>query len=171
VKIREARINDLEPIMRIYNQGIEDRIATLEPETKDISYMKNWYDQHKGRYKILVAEQEGHVLGWTSINHYNNRCSYAGVGDLSIYIAREHRGKGVGSLLLKEMEKVAIENGFYKIVLFTFPFNMIGQALYKKNGFREVGIFENQGILDGKFVDVMAMEKIIAQYIKGRERV
>jgi phosphinothricin acetyltransferase len=157
--------------MNIYNQGMEDRIATLEPETKDLSYMKNWYDQHKGRYKIMVVEQEGHVLGWASINHYNNRCSYAGVGDLSIYIARDHRGKGVGSLLLKEMEKVAIENGFYKIVLFTFPLNMIGQALYKKNGFRKVGIFENQGMLDGKFVDVMAMEKIIVQGIKGGERV
>ncbi|MEK3992896.1 MULTISPECIES: arsinothricin resistance N-acetyltransferase ArsN1 family A [Robertmurraya] len=159
--IREANIKDLEPIMNIYNQGIEDRIATLESETKDLSYMKNWFDQHKGRYKIIVAEQEGHVLGWSSINQYSGRCAYAGVGDLSIYIARDYRGKGVGSLLLKEIEKVAIENGFYRIVLFTFPYNKIGQALYNKNGFREVGTFKNQGILDGKFVDVMAMEKMI----------
>lgn len=163
VLIREGKIDDLESIMKIYNQGIEDRIATLEYETKDLSYMKNWFDQHKDRYKIIIAEQEGQVLGWSSINQYSSRCAYAGVGDLSIYIARNHRGKGVGSLLLKEIEKVAIENGFYKIVLFTFPFNNLGQALYRKNGFREVGIFKNQGILDGRFVDVMAMEKMIVQ--------
>lgn len=163
ILIREANMNDLEPIMNIYNQGIEDRIATLESETKDLSYMKDWFDQHKGRYKIIVAEQEGHILGWSSINQYSSRCAYAGVGDLSIYIARDHRGKGVGSLLLKEIEKHAIENGFYKIILFTFPFNEMGQALYKKNGYREVGIFKNQGILDGEFVDVMAMEKMFVQ--------
>jgi len=161
--IREAKLEDIKSIMNIYNQGIEDRIATLESETKDLTYMKNWFDQHKGRYKVIVAEQEGDVLGWASINQYSSRCAYTGVGDLSIYIARNYRGKGVGSLLLKEMEKVAIETGFYKIILFTFPFNEIGQALYKKNGFQEVGIFKNQGILDGKFVDVMAMEKIIIQ--------
>ncbi|SHP81003.1 sortase-like acyltransferase [Mycobacteroides abscessus subsp. abscessus] len=159
--IREANLKDIEPIMDIYNQGIEDRIATLESEAKDLLYMKNWFEQHRDRYKVIVAEQEGDVLGWAAINQYSSRCAYAGVGDLSIYIAREYRGKGVGSLLLKEMEKVAIENGFYKIVLFTFPYNKIGQALYNKNGFQEVGTFKNQGILDGKFVDVMAMEKMI----------
>lgn len=163
ILIREANMNDLEPIMNIYNQGIEDRIATLESETKDLIYMKDWFNHHKDRYKIIVAEQEGHILGWSSINQYSSRCAYAGVGDLSIYIARDHRGKGVGSLLLKEIEEVAIENGFYKILLFTFPFNEMGQSLYKKNGYREVGIFKNQGILDGKFVDVMAMEKMIVQ--------
>lgn len=161
VLIREANLKDIEPIMDIYNQGIEDRIATLESEAKDLLYMKNWFEQHRDRYKVIVAEQEGDVLGWAAINQYSSRCAYAGVGDLSIYIAREYRGKGVGSLLLKEMEKVAIENGFYKIVLFTFPYNKIGQALYNKNGFQEVGTFKNQGILDGKFVDVMAMEKMI----------
>ncbi len=154
---------DLESILDIYNQGIEDRIATLETETKDFQYMKEWFEQHKERYKVILAEQDGQVLGWSSLNHYNNRCAYAGVADLSIYIAREYRGKGIGSLLLTEIEKVAKQNDFHKIVLFTFPFNKLGQGLYYKKGYREVGIFKNQGILDGKFVDVMAMEKLVNQ--------
>jgi len=88
-----------------------------------------------------------------------NRCAYDGVADLSIYIDRAHRGKGVGKELLQQLEAEACARQFYKIVLYTFPFNGLGQGLYQKCGYREVGVFRNQGSLDGKFVDVMAMEK------------
>lgn len=159
VIIREANKQDLEFILDIYNQGIEDRVATLESETKDLQFMTKWYEQHNGRYKVVVAEQDEQILGWCSLNPYNNRCAYAGVADLSIYIARECRGRGIGSLLITGIENLAIENDFHKIVLFTFPFNRLGQGLYHKMGYQEVGIFHNQGILDGRYIDVMAMEK------------
>jgi L-amino acid N-acyltransferase YncA len=159
--IREARIEDIDSIVIIYNHGIEDRIATLEMETKDITYMNEWFAIHKGRYKILVAEQEGLIVGWGSLNQYNNRCAYDGVADLSLYIARDCRGKGIGGMLLSALEVTAKENLFHKILLFTFPFNQLGQGLYRKKGYREVGVFKNQGILDGEFVDVMAMEKLL----------
>jgi L-amino acid N-acyltransferase YncA len=161
MNIRRATRADLEAIRLIYNQGIEDRIATLETEPKDQTYMEEWFAQRTGRYAVLVAEDEGHVVGWASINPYHNRCAYDGVGDLSVYINREHRGKGIGYRLLQELEKVGLENGFYKFVLFTFPFNGLGQGLYRKSGYREVGVFRNQGRLDGTFVDVMAMEKLL----------
>ncbi|MEH7125072.1 arsinothricin resistance N-acetyltransferase ArsN1 family A [Bacillus sp. JJ1773] len=161
--IREAHAKDTASILNIYNEGIEDRIATLETQTKDLQYMKEWFEQHRGRYKVIVAEQDGQILGWSSLNKYNNRCTYAGVADLSVYIARDYRGMGIGSLLLVAIENLAIENDFHKIVLFTFPFNQLGQGLYRKKGYREVGTFKNQGILDGKYVDVMAMEKLLVQ--------
>jgi L-amino acid N-acyltransferase YncA len=114
-----------------------------------------------GRYKVIVAEYKDQIVGWASLNQYNNRCAYDGVADLSVYISREFRGKGIGKQLFVELESIAREIGFHKMVLFTFPFNELGQGLYKKMGFREVGVFKNQGILDGKFVDVMAMEKLL----------
>ncbi|GAB6258519.1 MULTISPECIES: arsinothricin resistance N-acetyltransferase ArsN1 family A [Peribacillus] len=159
--IREAIETDMGSVKEIYNQGIEDRIATLETELKDQAYMEEWFAKHSGRFKVIVAEQEGEIVGWASLNQYNNRSAYNGVADLSVYISRGHRGKGIGGLLLQSIEKLAIENDFNKIVLFTFPFNQIGQGLYKKRGYREVGVFKNQGILDGEFVDVMAMEKLL----------
>ncbi|WML38169.1 arsinothricin resistance N-acetyltransferase ArsN1 [Neobacillus sp. OS1-2] len=159
--IRKASESDTMAILEIYNQGIEDRIATLEEETKDYSYMKEWFERHQGRYNILVAEQDGIIAGWASLNPYSNRCAYDGVADLSIYISRNHRGKGLGKQLLAEIESLASANGFHKIVLFTFPFNRLGQGLYRKMGYREVGVFRNQGKLDGEFVDVMAMEKLL----------
>jgi L-amino acid N-acyltransferase YncA len=161
IVIRKSNETDIKSVLTIYNQGIEDRIATLETEIKDYTYMKDWFYKHNGRYKVIVAECEGEIVGWASLNQYNSRCAYYGVADISVYISREYRGKGIGKKLLAELESLAKENGFHKMVLFTFPFNQLGQGLYKKMGFREVGVFKNQGILDGNFVDVMAMEKIL----------
>lgn len=161
MKVRQATSSDIKIIMNIYNQGIEDRVATLETEPKNLVYMEEWFKQHEGRYKVIVAEEEGVVKGWASLNPYNNRCAYSGVADLSVYIAREYRGNGIGGLLLTAIDDVARRNNFHKIVLFTFPFNQLGQKLYHKLGYREVGTFKNQGTLEGRFVDVMAMEKIL----------
>ncbi|REE81556.1 phosphinothricin acetyltransferase [Paenibacillus taihuensis] len=159
--IRRALSSDLASVLAIYNQGIEDRIATLEDKPKDESYMSQWFENHQGRFEVLVAEYAGEVIGWSAINQYSSRCAYDGVGDISIYIHRDWRGKGVGSQLLQKLEEAGRENKFYKFVLFTFPHNMLGQGLYHKSGYREVGVFQNQGILDGKYIDVMAMEKLL----------
>lgn len=160
---RPAQEADLPAILTIYNQGIADRIATLETEPKDLAYMTAWLAGRAPHYAVLVAERpDGVIAGWASINPYNARCAYRGVGELSIYIHREHRGQGVGQLLLDALEAAGRQGGFHKFVLFTFPFNGLGQGLYRKKGYREVGTFHEQGVLDGKHVDVMAMEKILA---------
>ncbi|MGP3788430.1 arsinothricin resistance N-acetyltransferase ArsN1 family A [Paenibacillus sp. 1A_MP2] len=161
VIIRQATEGDLGSILTIYNQGIEDRIATLETELKDEVYMYEWFKKHQGRYTVLVAEVNQCVIGWASINVYNPRSAYDGVGDLSIYIHRDHRGKGIGKQLLGKLEKIGMQHNFYKFVLFTFPFNTLGQSLYHRAGYREVGVFQNHGFLEGNFVDVMAMEKLL----------
>ncbi|WP_025700084.1 arsinothricin resistance N-acetyltransferase ArsN1 family A [Paenibacillus forsythiae] len=158
--VRQAVSDDIAHILRIYNQGIEDRIATLETDAKDLNYMEAWFREHQGRYAVLIAEKDGQVIGWASLNPYSHRCAYSGVADLSIYIDRESRGQGVGSSLLQALEDQAKEMDFYKIVLFTFPFNQQGQGLYRKMGYREVGVFEKQGIMDNRPIDVMIMEKL-----------
>jgi RimJ/RimL family protein N-acetyltransferase len=85
-------------------------------------------------------------------------CAYDEVADLSLYIFKGFRGKGIGTKILIRIERFAKENAFHKIVLSTFPFNALGQNLYQKKGYREVGVFKNHGILNGKFVDVMVMK-------------
>lgn len=163
ILIRNATEKDIESIQIIYNQGIEDRIATLETETKDYPYMKEWLNRHDNRYKVIVAEKKGQIIGWASLNPYNTRAAYLGVADLSLYISRESRGKGIGGRLLEAIQIIAKDNDFHKIVLFTFPFNELGQGLYRKQGFQEVGVFKSQGMLDGNYVDVMAMEKLLTE--------
>ncbi len=164
--VRGANAGDLDAIRRIYNEGIEDRVATLDEDAKTAEEMTAWWEAHQGRYAVLVAENAaGDITGWASLNPYSHRCAYAGVADLSVYVARDARGNGVGSLLLRALEKAAKANEFHKIVLFTFAFNTGGQGLYRKLGYREVGTFREMGRLDGRFVDVMAMEKILVPFV------
>ncbi len=164
--VRSAAIADLEAIRSIYNEGIADRIATLDEEPKSPDDMAAWWTAHQQRFGVLVAANtDGTIIGWASINPYSHRCAYAGVADLSIYVARSARGTGVGTKLLRELEKTAKSRAFHKIVLFTLALNPGGQGLYRKLGYREVGTFREQGRLDGRFVDVMAMEKILVPFV------
>ncbi|MGG1369303.1 arsinothricin resistance N-acetyltransferase ArsN1 family A [Priestia megaterium] len=161
MNVRIMKEEDLPQILSIYNEGIEDRIATLEEDLKDLSYIKEWLYHRNDRYEVIVAEIEKEIIGWASLNPYSHRCAYDGVADISIYINRENRGKGIGKALLHTLEVMARKNKFHKLVLSTFPFNEAGQKLYRSLDFREVGIFYEQGILDNEFVDVMVMEKIL----------
>jgi len=160
--IRKVEKRDLSAILEIYNQGIEDGIASFEEESKDENYIYNCFNLHNGRYCAFVATNEqGEITGWASINAYNTRAVYQGVGELSIYIHRGFRGQGLGQQLLHVLEEEAKSQDFYKLVLSTFPINTLGQGLYRKLNYREVGLFKNQGRLRGKFVDVMIMEKLL----------
>jgi phosphinothricin acetyltransferase len=163
---RDATPNDAEAVRRIYNEGIVDRIATLDAEPKSVEDMAAWWADHTGRYAVLVADDEaGNVVGWASLNPYSHRCAYRGVADLSVYVARDHRGAGVGSALLSAIERAAKANDFHKIVLFAVAANAQGLRLYRKAGYAEVGVFHEQGKLEGKFVDVLAMEKILRPFV------
>jgi L-amino acid N-acyltransferase YncA/protein-tyrosine-phosphatase len=159
--IREARADDLETIRAIYNEGIADRIATLDEDPKSIEEISAWFDAHGERYAVLVAERNDRVVGWASLNPYSHRCAYRGVADLSVYVARDARGTGVGSTLLEALHTRAKSVGFHKIVLFALANNAAGRRLYDRCGYREVGVFRDQGKLDGAFVDVVAMEKLL----------
>jgi phosphinothricin acetyltransferase len=162
VVVRNATQADISAIARIYAQGVEDRIATLESETKSEEEIAAWlFADSTGRYPVVVAAADGEVIGWAAVRPYSHRCAYQGVGDLSIYVAREARGKGVGGLLMAALEARAADCDIHKIVLFALAENHAGRALYDKCGFREVGVFREHGILDGRLRDVIAMEKVL----------
>jgi L-amino acid N-acyltransferase YncA len=161
VTIREATDRDLEQIRVIQNQGIADRSATLDEVRKTADDVTRWALDHGGRYTVLVADDADTIQGWASLNRYSPRAAYDAVADLSIYVRRESRGRGVGKALLAALEAMAIDHRFHKIVLFAIVGNIAGRALYENRGFREVGTFREQGKLDGAYVDVLAMEKIL----------
>jgi L-amino acid N-acyltransferase YncA len=161
VQIRESHPGDVPAIRAIYNEGIADRVATLDESPKSEADMAEWWAAHGGRYTALVAQRDDDVVGWTALNSYSHRCAHSGVADLSVYVARHARGTGVGTALLCSINDYARENGFHKIVLFALALNAVGLRLYAKLGYRNVGVFAEHGRLDGRFVDVIAMEKIV----------
>jgi L-amino acid N-acyltransferase YncA len=160
--LREATPADIDAIRAIYNEGIADRVATLDESLKSGADLEQWWNAHGGRYTVLVAERDGKIVGWTSLNSYSQRNAYRGVADLSIYVARHARGTGIGSLLLERIERIAKAAEFYKIVIAALASNEAGRALYGKMGYRLVGTYLSHGRLDGVFVDVIALEKMLA---------
>ena len=161
LEVRRAERGDLEAIRNIYNEGIEDRVATLDVEPKSPAEIDAWWRDHDGNYAVLVAVESGAVVGWASLNRFSHRCAHSAIADLSVYVARARRGRGVGAELLRRLEDAARAGGFHKIVLHALDSNEHGKRLYRKRGFREVGVFEHHGIIDGGFADVVAMEKLL----------
>lgn len=161
VSVRPATETDVPAITRIYNQGIVDRVATLETDERDEDERRAWLVSREERHPVVVAERGGSVVGWGSLNSFNPRPAYRHVADISVYVEREARGTGVGRALLDRLVELAREIGYHKLVLATFPFNPAGQALYRRAGFREVGTYREQGQLDGRWVDVTMMELLL----------
>lgn len=158
--IRPATVADLDAIRRIYNEGIEDR-STLEVDPKSQADIDEWWSLHGERYAVLVAVEDGGVAGWASLNRFSHRCAHSQIADLSVYVARAHRGRGIGSALLDALGDAAKAGGFHKIVLHAIDGNESGKRLYRKSGFVDVGIFREHGTLGGKYVDVIAMERLL----------
>jgi L-amino acid N-acyltransferase YncA len=160
--IRPANGADLDVIRAIYNEGIADRVATLETDPRTVDDIADWWNQHDSRYTVLVCIENGEVMGWASLNRFSHRCAHAAIADLSVYVARSHRGHGIGLSLLTALEPLAHDAGFHKIVLHALNSNEYGKRLYLKCGFVEVGVFKEHGLLDGQYVDVVAMEKVLS---------
>lgn len=185
LRLRLATEADAETICRIYNQGIEDRLATLETELRTAEERRTWLASRGPRHPVIVAvagtaspprsvgglfqavpgsAQQAALattIAWGSLNVFNPREAYRFVADISVYVERSWRGKGVGSLLLERLIALARQHGFHKMVLSAFPTNTSGVALYEKFGFRTVGIYHEQGWLDGAWVDTIVMEKLL----------
>jgi L-amino acid N-acyltransferase YncA len=161
ITVRAAAADDAEAICVIYNQGIEDRVATLETELRTPDERGAWMAARGPRHPVIVAETEGQVVGWGSLNSYNPRAAYQHVADFSVYVKRGWRGKGVGHRLLERLIELARAIGYHKMMLSAFPWNAAGVALYERMGFCKVGVCREMGLLDGKWVDTVIMEKLL----------
>lgn len=159
---RTSPAADAAAIAAVYNEGIEDRLATLETEQRTPEERRAWLASHGERHPVLVAERDGRVVAWGSLNQFNPRPAYEHVADFSIYVARAARGQGLGRVLLGCLIERARALGFHKMVLAAFPDNTAGLRLYESMGFTTVGVYREQGRLDGRWVDVIVMEQILA---------
>lgn len=161
IAVRFASLDDAAAICAIYNQGIEDRVATLETEGREPEERRRWLSSRGTRYPVVVAEAAGRIVAWASLNSFNPRHCYDHVADISVYVEREWRGRGVGRLLLGRLIELGRGLAFHKLVLACFPTNKAGVALYERMGFVPVGVYREQGLLDDRWVDVLVMEQLL----------
>jgi phosphinothricin acetyltransferase len=161
ITLRAATVDDAEAICTIFNQGITDRVATLDTALRTPAERRGWLAERGRRHPVMVAAADGVIVGWGSLNRFNPREAYDHVADVSIYVERGWRGKGVGTQLLDRLIEVAREVGFHKMVLAALASNTAGLALYTRTGFSRVGVYREHGQLDGRWVDVLIMELLL----------
>lgn len=155
---RVATANDAAAIAAIYTQGIEDRVATFETEPRTATQVQTWFD---GQHPIVVVEHGEEVIAYASSSSYRPRACYAGIAEFAVYVRRDWRGKGAGRLALSLLVQECEAAGFWKLVSRAFVENTASRALLKTMGFREVGVYEKHGQLDGIWHDVVIIEYLL----------
>ena len=159
--IRAADPSDAPALCVIYNQGIAERQATFETREREVGEIAEWFDE--GLPIVVETGDDGEVLGFARLNHFSDRCVYEGVGDHAIYVHRDARGRGVGRRLLDALCAEAEERGFYKVTSRVFATNAASRAMHRAAGFREVGIQERHGRIDGEWRDCVLVERLIGE--------
>jgi phosphinothricin acetyltransferase len=158
VRARSAVPEDAEEIARIYNQGIEERIATFETRARSAEEIRSWFG---GTHPVVVVEENDGVLAFAATSGYRPRECYAGVAEFSVYTDRGARGRGAGWLAMEALIEAAERAGFWKLVSRVFVENAPSRKLLRSAGFREVGVYEKHARLDGVWRDVVVVERLI----------
>jgi L-amino acid N-acyltransferase YncA/protein-tyrosine-phosphatase len=160
ITTRRATRADAGAIARIYNDGIEDRIATFETQPRTAEDVARWFD---GVHPVVVAEEDGgRIVGFASTSSYRPRECYARIAEFSVYVARDQRGRGVGRRALEALIEASAEAGLHKLVSRIFPENVASRAACRSVGFREVGIYKAHGQLEGVWKDCVIVERIVS---------
>jgi phosphinothricin acetyltransferase len=160
---RLATLRDASAIARIYNQGIEERIATFETERRSTAQIEAQLTEKGDRYPTIVVERGGDVLAWAGAGPYRTREAYAGVAEHSVYTAREARGAGAGRVALDALIREYESRGFWKLVSRIFPENQASLVLHERAGFRVVGVYRRHGRLAGEWRDCVIVERLLGE--------
>jgi L-amino acid N-acyltransferase YncA len=158
---RPASPDDAPMIAQIYNEGIEDRVGTFETQPRTVQDVLAWFD---GVHPIVVVEAGGEgVIAFASTSSYRSRACYAGIAEFSVYVARQARGRGAGTVAMRALLEAVKPAGIWKLVSRIFVENDASRRLMASMGFREVGIYEKHARLDGQWRDVVIVERLIPE--------
>jgi L-amino acid N-acyltransferase YncA len=143
-------------VLEIYQAGIDEGDATFETRAP------SWAAFTAGRlpdHRYVAVDDDGTVIGWVAVTAVSERCVYAGVVEHSVYVSPTARGEGVGRALLDRLVQSTEAAGIWTIQSGIFPENLASIALHDRAGFRIVGTRERLGRQDGRWRDVVFMER------------
>ena len=146
---------DWPDVATIYEDGIRTRTATFETAVPD---WNRWDETHLAEPR-LVVEEDGAVLGWAALSSTSTRPVYAGVAEVSVYVAENARGRGIGRALLEALVERSEAAGIWMLQAGVFPESRASLALHRACGFRTVGMRERIARLDGAWRDVVLLER------------
>ena len=152
--VRAMTPQDWPSVARIYAEGIATRDATFETT---VPAWADWDAAHAVEHRWVADPSE--VRGWVACSRVSSRCVYAGVLELSVYVAEAARGRGVGSALLAALVRSTEAAGVWTLETGIFPENTASLALHARHGFRVIGTRERVGQMDGTWRDVVLLER------------
>ncbi len=157
--LRPAIRGDTEAICAIYNAAIAERGSTFETEPRSVEELGGRIDD--ARFPMLVGDAGKGAIGWAGLASYSSRPCYAGIGECSVYVTGEARGRGVGTALTEALASAAEDRGFHKLIGKLFTDNTASLRLVERCGFSSVGLHRRHGQLDGAWRDVLVVERLL----------
>lgn len=153
--IQKMTASHWEAVKTIYEEGIATGNATFQTSAPS---WEEWDASHIKACR-LVATENRKVLGWAALTVVSGRCVYAGVAEVSIYVADRARGRNIGSSILKALVEESEKNGFWTLQSGVFPENRQSIAMHEKNGFRIIGHREKIGKMGNVWRDNVILER------------
>jgi phosphinothricin acetyltransferase len=153
--VRPMRDEDWPGVRTVYLEGIATGNATFETEAPSF---ERWSHSHLAEHRFVAARGK-EVIGWAALSPVSDRCAYAGVAEVSVYVAEDARGAHVGRKLLETLIASADGAGIWTIQTGIFPENTASVQLHLRCGFRVVGTRERLGQLQGRWRDVLLLER------------
>lgn len=153
--VTKMQDDDWHSVKAIYREGIATGNATFE---ESVPEWEVWDKDHLRSCRLVVRE-EGQVVGWAALSPVSSRCVYAGVAEVSVYVAAMARGRGIGKALLQMLVEDSEREGIWTLQASIFPDNEASLALHKACGFREIGYRERIGRLGGVWRDTVLLER------------
>ena len=158
---RPATEADVPAILDIYNEAILHSTATFDVEPQTLVERLQWLRETKHPHCVIVAEEEGRVVGWGCLRSFRQRVAYRFTAEDSVYIHEEHRGNGVGTLLLAELIERAKKGGFHTVIAGMTEGNPASEALHRRFGFVEAGREREVGYKFERWLDVVWMQLML----------
>lgn len=158
--IRPATVNDQHAIMEIYNEAVQNTTATFDTEPRTIEKQMEWWGMHKKNHPVFVAEEKGKITGWASLSPWSDRCAYDTTVEVSVYIHKDFRGRGIGSRLLEIVTLEGGKVGNHTVISRITEGNGSSIHIHEKLGYTHIGVMKEVGFKFGKFLDVFMMQYV-----------
>lgn len=165
--IRRAEMKDIPALMEIYNDAILHTTATFDTEIKDYENRLEWFEEHQGRYRIFVYEEAGEVAGYASLSRYRERKAFDSAVEISIYIHKEHRGRGIGHRLMEHTLDFAKNyQDIATVISLITSENEVSIGLHESFGFAYCGQIQNAGVKFGRTLSLNAYQIVYERKIE-----
>lgn len=153
-QIRLAELADSEAIRDIYNHYVTHSTCTFATQPESAENRLDWMRDRSEAHPVIVAEQQGEIVGWGAISPWNSRCAYSKTAEASVYVRRDRHRQGIGQALLEDLIARAKAAGHHTLIGGACTEQTASLGLQERLGFRQVALFREVGFKFGRWLDV-----------------